>query len=498
MTQPPPDRRYTDGITDQPPVPVQPVAPQAPVAPAVPVAAPAVPAVPAAPAAPVVPGVPVATPVPPPAVPVAPGASPAPLNYSPQPTPVPERGGNRPHVRREGSHRNGPQAELNVYDVGGRLVSIFDLLRRFCEGDTQAGGLSRLADLHLKVGGPARFRHDGQLVPLEGASDLTPEVVEGLVYPLLRADHIRKLEQDPPEDVDAGFHFEAEQMDFRINVFHDRDGLAMVVRALPRNVPDTKGLGFPDPQVVEEILNLRQGLVVVTGITGSGKSTTIASLLAELNRRSRLRVITLEDPIEYVMKPQRCLISQREVGKNTRTFAGGLRSALREDPDVIFLGEIRDSETANLALSAAETGHLVFTTLHTRDAKGVVTRIVDLFPPERSKEVMSQLSFSLAYVVAQKLLPRKDGRGRVATFEIMKNTTSVSNLIRTGAWHQIYATMQLSAKDRMVTLEKHLAWLVSKGLVSQEIALQYANDPSQFATGSAGSSSQAPARRPKV
>ncbi len=476
MTNRTPDPSYIDGITDQPPVPAQPAAP----------AAPASTAPPAAPSAP-------------PAVPVAPGASAEPLNYSPDPTPPQDRAAPRQIARREGSHRPDAQADHNVYDVGGRLVSIFDLLRRFGEGDSQAGGLSRLADLHLKVGGPARFRHDGQLVPLEGASDLTPEVMEGLVYPLLRTDHIRKLEQEPPEDVDAGFHFEVEQMDFRINVFHDRDGLAMVVRALPRNVPDTKGLGFPDPRVVEEILNLRQGLVVVTGITGSGKSTTIASILAELNRRSRLRVITLEDPIEYVMTPDRCLISQREVGKNTRTFSGGLRSALREDPDVIFLGEIRDSETANLALSAAETGHLVFTTLHTRDAKGVVTRIVDLFPPERSKEVMSQLSFSLAYVVAQKLLPRKDGRGRIATFEILKNISSISNLIRTGAWHQIYATMQLSAKERMVTLEKHLAWLVSKGLVSQEVALQYANDPSQFSNGTTGvpaSSNQA--RRPKV
>jgi twitching motility protein PilT len=409
------------------------------------------------------------------------GASAAPLQYSPPATVIEEPTAEPSHERRVGSLPQGEDVDHRVYEVSGRLVSIFDLLRRFSDGDTQPGGLSRLADLHLKVGGPARFRHDGQLVPIEGASDLTPEVVEKLVYPLLRADHTRKLEQEPPEDVDAGYHFDDEEMDFRINAFHDRDGLAMVVRALPRNVPDTKGLGFPDPKVIEEILTLRQGLVVVTGITGSGKSTTIASMLAELNRRSRLRVITLEDPVEYVMKPDRCLVSQREIGKNTRTFAGGLRSALREDPDVIFLGEIRDSETANLALSAAETGHLVFTTLHTRDAKGVVTRIVDLFPPERSKEVMSQLSFSLAYVVAQKLLPRKDGRGRVATFEIMKNTTPVSNLIRTGAWHQIYATMQLSAKDRMVTLEKHLAWLVSKGLITQDIALQYANDPSQFA-----------------
>jgi twitching motility protein PilT len=226
--------------------------------------------------------------------------------------------------------------------------------------------------------------------------------------------------------------------------------------------------------------------VVVTGITGSGKSTTIASLLAEINKSASLRVITLEDPVEFVMKNEKCLISQREVGLHTATFHNGLRSALREDPDVILVGEIRDTETATLALTAAETGHLVFTTLHTRDAKGVITRIVDLFPPERSKEVMSQLSFSLSFVIAQKLLPRKDAKGRVAAYEILKNVPAVSNLIRAGNWHQIYATMQLSAKDHMLTLEKHLMAHVAKGLISREAAQQYANDPSQLVFANAG------------
>jgi len=474
------DPRFHDGITDQPLVtPVVPRPAATPVTTAPPVAASPVPV-----AATSAPSVHVEEPQPPVGV--------APMLTGQVPPSA------APRAVRQGSDRPSAEAELDVYEVGGRMVSIFDLLRRFGEGDKQAGGLSRLADLHLKVGGPARFRHDGALVPLEGAADLTPEVVRGLVFPLMRAEHLRKLEQDPPEDVDAGYHFDQAMMDFRINVFHDRDGLAMVVRALPRSVPNPSVLGFPDQQVVEEILNLRQGLVVVTGITGSGKSTTIASLLHELNRRARLRVITLEDPVEYVMKPERCLISQREVGRNMRTFAGGLRSALREDPDVIFLGEIRDSETANLALAAAETGHLVFTTLHTRDAKGVVTRIVDLFPPERSREVMSQLSFSLAYVIAQKLLPRKDGKGRAAAFEILKNVPSISNLIRTGAWHQIYATMQLSAKERMVTLEKHLLWLLSKGIISREMALQHANDQSQLMVGSGTGAAPAQARKPQV
>jgi len=388
------------------------------------------------------------------------------------------------------------EADHRVYEIDGRLVSIFDLLRRFGESDLQAGGLSRLADLHIKVGQPARYRHDGELMPIVNAVPVSADVAKALVYPLMRKDQIALLEQEIPRDIDAGYHFDREQMDFRINVFHDRDGLAMVVRALPRNVPDTHALGFPDQAVVDQILRLRQGLIVVTGITGSGKSTTIASIMSELNRTARLRIITLEDPVEYVQRQEQCLVSQREIGRHCETFSGGLRSALREDPDVIFLGEIRDTETASLALSAAETGHLVFTTLHTRDAKGVVTRITDLFPAERSREVSSQLSFSLSYVIAQKLVPRQDGQGRAAVFEIMKNSSAISNLIRTGAWHQIYATMQLSAKDRMITLERHLTDLVAAGIISQETAVQYANDPSQLtATGQGGGN--APGVRPR-
>lgn len=386
------------------------------------------------------------------------------------------------------SGRRRPEAVAN-YRVGDKLESILDLLRRFGDEKWQRNGISRLADLHLKVGQAARFRLDGELIPLQDADELSHALVQSLVYPLLRMDQIEKLEREYPQDVDAAFHMDEAGggMNFRINAFHDRDGLACVIRSLPRNVPRIDSLGFPEPEVLKQILTLRQGLVVVTGITGSGKSTTIASLMAEINKTSSLRVITLEDPVEFVMKNDKCLISQREVGLHTATFHNGLRSALREDPDVILVGEIRDTETATLALTAAETGHLVFSTLHTRDAKGVISRIVDLFPPERNKEVMSQLSFSLAFVIAQKLLPRKDAKGRVAAYEILKNVPAVSNLIRAGNWHQIYATMQLSAKDHMLTLEKHLMAHVAKGLISKEAAQQFANDPSQLIFGSGNS-----------
>jgi len=376
--------------------------------------------------------------------------------------------------------RRSPLKPAAVYEVGDRRLSIHDLLDQFLDERHESRGISRLADLHLKVGERARYRHDHELVELSGGSLLTPEVVKGLVYPMLHPDHIAQLEEDMPRDVDAAYGYEAKGAHFRLNVFHDKDGLAAVVRHLPPHVPDVYSLGFPYPHVIEDILNLRQGMVIVTGITGSGKSTTIAAMLAALNRKQKMRIITLEDPIEYVMKPDQCLISQREIGRHVGSFAKGLRSALREDPDIIFVGEMRDIETANLALTAAETGHLVFSTLHTRDAKGVVTRMVDLFPAERSKEVMSMMSFSIAYVIAQKLVPRADDSGRLATYEIMKNVPSIANLIRAGNWHQIYSTMQLQAREGMITMEKHLQQLLENGIIDQETALKFANDPTQL------------------
>jgi len=198
------------------------------------------------------------------------------------------------------------------------------------------------------------------------------------------------------EDVDAAYDWAGRQASFRLNAFTDRDGLAAVVRVLPRVVPPPSGLGFPEDRVWKEITEAQSGLVLVTGITGSGKSTTVASLLQQINRTRPVRIITLEDPIEYVLGDEAGMVSQRQVGRHVGSFAAGLRSALREDPDVIFVGEMRDRETVALALTAAETGHLVFSTLHTRDARGALSRIVDLFPAERTRELCSQISFSLS------------------------------------------------------------------------------------------------------
>lgn len=365
-----------------------------------------------------------------------------------------------------------------VYKVGDRELSMLDLLRRFSEERYREGGVWRLSDLHLKVGEPARYRFDDAVEALPGGAPLDEEIIRKLLYPLLNERQRQRLERTPPLDVDAGFDIHADAPGFRVNVFHDRDGLACAIRVLPKTVPPVETIGFPDERVWREIVEMRQGLVIVTGITGSGKSTTVASLLQHVNRNRAVRVITLEDPIEYVLRSDRAMISQREVGRHLGSFRAGLRAALREDPDVLFVGEMRDRETTALALSAAETGHLVLSTLHTRDARGAITRIVDMFPRDRLQEVSTQLSFGLSYVVAQKLVPRADGRGRRVAMEVLKNVLPIANLIRSGRWQQLYSTLESQRGAGAITLERHLVELVRAGEVTPETARRYANDPS--------------------
>jgi len=367
--------------------------------------------------------------------------------------------------------------ERPVYPVGARSLSIRDLLVRFSDAEFLHDGVSRLSDLHLKVGEPACYRLDDRLEALPEATPLTAEIVERLVLPLLNRRQIEQLSTEPPRDVDAGFELPGAGLCFRLNVFRDREGLACAIRVLPRTIPELERVGFPGDGTWQAIVGMRQGLVVVTGVTGSGKSTTVAALLQRINRERAVRVITLEDPIEYVLTRQRALISQRELGRHIRTFRGGLRAALREDPDIIFIGEIRDRPTCALALSAAETGHLVLTTMHTKDARGAVTRIVDMFPEERTREVQTQLSFSLSCVLAQKLVPLKGGRGRRVAMEVLRNVPAVANLIRTGRWEQIYSTMEAHRKSGLITLERHLTELVRGGEIDAATAERYANEP---------------------
>lgn len=371
-----------------------------------------------------------------------------------------------------------PELNRRVYRVGERLCGLLDLLEFFLREEFLEGGVPRVSDLHLKSGQPARLRVDGELVPIAGATPLSDEVMEALLAPVLSEKGMTGLRRQPPEDVDASFDWEERGTSFRLNAFVEREGLACVFRVLPRDIPQPQDLGFPSERVWREIVDMQQGLVLVTGITGSGKSTTIASLLGHIGRHRAVRLITLEDPIEYILPNERALVSQRQVGLHVGSFAGGLRSGLREDPDIIFVGEMRDRETAGLALTAAETGHLVFSTLHTRDTKGALSRIVDLFPPERFKELCSQLSFSLTWVIGQKLVNRADGRGRRLAMEILKNTPAMGNLIRNGVWHQIQSGIETQAKEGMITMERSLAKLVEQGEITPEEALRHGNNPS--------------------
>ena len=300
-----------------------------------------------------------------------------------------------------------------------------------------------------------------------------------LIFPLLKEHNIKKLQTD--HSVDCSYRIGSLQ--FRINIFRENDGLAAAIRALSLDVPPIEKIGFPN-NVWEDIIDLKAGLVLLTGITGAGKSTTIASLIGRISEKTACRIITVEDPIEYILPQKYSIISQREVGRDVKSFYDGLKEMMREDPDVIFVGEMRDAETIAMTLMAAETGHLVFSTLHTRDVTGSVTRILDYFPEGRQAEVRNQLSLGLAYVVSQKLIPRKNGQGRVVAMEILNNTYACANLIRTGKIEQIYSQLQTKTRnkpdEKMITLEKHLSILVKQGEIDLLEAQKWANDTKAF------------------
>ena len=363
-----------------------------------------------------------------------------------------------------------------VYEAQGGMFSIIDLLRSFTDSEMQTDGISRISDLHMKVGEPVRYRFDGELETIAEGEPLTKTTLRSLVFPLLSEKQRESLTTNALLDIDAGYTWEEEKLNFRLNVFHDRDGMACVIRMLPKHIPEIDELGFMNPTVWQDITALKQGLVLVNGVTSSGKSTTIASIVEYINKSRNARIITLEDPIEFVFRSEQSLISQRELGKHLSDFPNGLRSALRENPDIIYVGEIRDAVTAQLALTAAETGHLVFSTMHTKDVKGTFSRFIDMFPADQSNEIATQLSFSLAYAISQKLLARKSGIGRIPAFEVLKNNSGVANLVRTFKLQQIYSQMETGVNEGMNTLEQHLIELVAQGLITKEEAISHAND----------------------
>ena len=365
-------------------------------------------------------------------------------------------------------------ADAKVYPAGeGAFLSITDMLAYF-----EKMGAMRVSDLHIKIGTQPAYRIDGDLVRLKG-EPVTKAVAEGLIYPLLGDKNIATLRRECA--VDCSYKYGSLQ--FRINAFLDNDGLVAAIRALGNEVPPPEKIGFPN-SCWQDIVRRKQGLCLFTGITGAGKSTTIASLIQRINENRACRIITLEDPIEYIFSQRNSMISQREIGRDVDRFANGLRSMMREDPDVIFVGEMRDAETVALVLTAAETGHLVFSTLHSRDGTGTLTRILDFFLTERQDEVRNQLSLGLRYIVCQKLLPRKEGNGRVVAMEILNSNYAVPNLIRKGKLEQIYSQMQVKTKnqpdEKMITFERHLAILVKRGIVDLLEAQKWANDLKSF------------------
>ena len=373
------------------------------------------------------------------------------------------------------------QYDINqaIYQVGDSVLSFSQMLNYFIDPAYKRGNLSRISDMHVKTGRPVSFRIDDDLTPMPGAADVTDEIIRYMLGILLSEKHLKiALSEDEPKDVDTAFEWEEHKVNFRLNIFRDRDGLAFVMRVLASDIPSIQEVGLPSDKIWQDITSLKRGLVLVTGVTGSGKSTTISALINHINLYRKTRIITLEDPVEFLFKSENSMVSQRQVGQDVETFSSGLRSALRENPDVIFVGEIRDTETASLALSAAETGHLVFSTLHTRDAKGALSRIVDMFPSEQTKSLCLQLSFSLSFVLSQKLVPRMDGNGRILAMEVLKNIPALGNLIRSGNWQQVYSTMETQSKEGMMTMEQHLLHLYEHEVISKESAITYTNEAS--------------------
>ena len=261
---------------------------------------------------------------------------------------------------------------------------------------------------------------------------------------------------------------------FRVNVFKQRGTLAMVMRLLPFKIPAPRELGLPAS--VQELCQRKRGLVLVTGATGSGKSTTLASLINMINKTYSKHIITLEDPIEYLHRHEKSIVNQREIGDDTESYAGALRAALREDPDVILVGEMRDLETIQTAITAAETGHLVFSTLHTNSAADTINRVIDVFPPHQQQQIRVQLASVIECVISQQLLPIQTGSGRVAAFEVMMGTSAVRNLIREGKAFQIPSMIQTSKKQGMQSMDDALYNLYIGGLISAENCLNYAQD----------------------
>jgi twitching motility protein PilT len=330
------------------------------------------------------------------------------------------------------------------------------------------------SDLHLAVGVPPVVRIDGHLRGLDYPT-LSPNEARELVYSILSQDQRQKLETDWEVDLSYSLYGQAR---FRVNAYFQRGTLGAAFRLVPVAIKTVEELGLP--KILHSFCHKPRGFVLVTGPTGSGKSTTLAAIIDEINEKRADHIVTIEDPIEFLHQHKRCVVNQREVGTDTKAFPAALRAALRQDPDIILIGEMRDLETIQIALTAAETGHLVFATLHTQDCPQTIDRMIDVFPPYQQEQIRVQIAATLEGVVTQQLLPKASGQGRVAACEVLISTPAARNLIREGKTHQLYTVMQTGGQQGMQTMNASLADLVRRGQITRDLAMRRSSVPDEL------------------
>jgi twitching motility protein PilT len=333
----------------------------------------------------------------------------------------------------------------------------------------------RASDVHMSPGMPPAIRVRGRIMPLADYPPLSAQDTRDIVYGILNSDQRKRFENQ--QQIDFAYSIPGVAR-FRVNCFFQRGAISAAFRHIPAVISGLEDLNLP--LVIEEFTKKPRGFVLVTGPTGSGKSTTLAAMVDIINREREEHILTIEDPIEFLHQHNKCIVNQREVGADAESFPLALKAALREDPDVILVGEMRDLDTISTALTAAETGHLVFATLHTQSTSQTVDRIIDVFPPHQQQQVRMQLSIALQGIVTQQLLPTSDGSGRVVACEILVPTPAVRNLIREGKTHQIYSAIQTAGATGMQTMDSHLAQLVRQGRITKALAIQRASVPEEL------------------
>jgi twitching motility protein PilT len=333
----------------------------------------------------------------------------------------------------------------------------------------------RASDVHLTAGVPPSVRVKGRIIPMEGFEPLMPQQTRDVVYSILNDDQRKRFENNQQIDLAYAIPNVAR---FRVNCYFQRGAVSAAFRLVPQEIPTLESLKLP--QILREFTPKPRGFVLVTGPTGSGKSTSLAAMIDVINREREEHILTIEDPIEFLHQHQRCIVNQREIGSDAPDFALALKAALRQDPDVILVGEMRDLETISTALTAAETGHLVFATLHTQSTSQTVDRIIDVFPPAQQAQVRMQLSIALQGIVTQQLLPTSDGEGRTVATEVLVPTPAIRNLIREGKTHQIYSAIQTSGSTGMQTMDSDLARLARSGTITRSLAEQRSAVPEEL------------------